>query len=123
MPRRPDAVLTFGRTVVEIWDRDCVRTTLPDGAEVVAAPEPTASYRAQAERLGYGTDSMRMCVDHEVLHSALAAWLGLSESPTLGRVARGQGDSDLTGMEEDAVLALQRFANAAGVDLLARLAR
>lgn len=116
-------MLTFGRTVVEIWDRDCVRTTLPDGAEVVAAPEPTASYRAKAEGLGYGADSMRMCVEHEVTHSALAAWLGLPESPTLGRVARGQGDSVLTGLEEDAVLALQRFANAAGVNLLGRLSR
>jgi hypothetical protein len=34
------------------------------------------------------------------------------------RVAHGLGDTDLTALEEDAVMALQRFALAAGVDVL-----
>jgi hypothetical protein len=38
-------------------------------------------------------------------------------------VARGDGSSALYGLEEDAVLALQRFARAVGVDLLSRMAR
>lgn len=120
-PVRPARILTFGRTVVQVWP-DSVVTILPGGEQVFAAAQDNDAYRETAQRLGYGSDTVRMSRDHEVLHSAVAAWLGLWESPTLGRVARGEGDTALTGLEEDVVLAIQRFCNAAGVDLMGVLA-
>lgn len=121
MPVRPARVLTYSNgSIVQIWP-DCVRTILPDGREVVAAPQDNDAYRATAERLGYGADVRRMSVEHEVLHNWACALLGLPESPTLGRVARGEGDTVLTGLEEEMVLAIARFANAAGVNLSDRL--
>jgi hypothetical protein len=121
VPVRPARVLTYSNgTIIQVWP-DCVRTILPDGSEVVAAPQDNDAYRATAERLGYGADTLRMSQEHELLHSWLAAHLGLPESPTLGRVARGEGDTALTGLDEDAVMAIQRFANAAGVNLLEHL--
>jgi hypothetical protein len=121
VPVRPARVLTYSNgTIIQVWP-DCVRTILPDGSEVVAAPQDNDAYRATAERLGYGADVRRMCFEHEILHSWVAAHFGLPESPTLGRVARGQGDTSLTGLEEDAVCALARLANAAGVTLLEHL--
>lgn len=113
--------LRFGRTLVEHWP-DSTRTLLPSGAGVVAAPQDADAYRATAARLGYGPDTLRMMRDHEALHSALAHLLGLPESPTLRRVADGAGDTELTGLEEQAVLAIAAFANAAGADLSAALA-
>ena len=118
-PRRR---IVWGRTVVEIWE-DCVATHLPGGAVLVSAAETNAAYRETAERLGYGSDTERMCRDHDPAHVALCHLLGLPESPTLRRVALAEGPTELTGKEEEAVLALQAFANAAGVDLLAALGR
>lgn len=112
-------VLTFGETLVQVWP-DCVRTILPGGAIVMAAPQDNDAYRATAGHLGYGEDTARMCAEHEAAHTAICAWLGLAESPTLRQVAHGRPDTFISGVEEDVVLALQRFARAAGVDLLQR---
>lgn len=120
VPLRPEQILVLGGTVVEVWG-DSLRTILPDGATVPAAPQDNDAYRATAARLGYGDDTLRMCLEHEAAHSAVCAWLGLTESPTLGRVARGQGSTAVTDAEEDMVLAIQRFCRASGIDLLARL--
>lgn len=117
MSNRP-AVYVLGGTVFEVWP-DSVRTILPDGYTVPAAPEDTPEYRATAERLGYGTDTLAMSRDHEALHNWLCHALGLQYSPTMARVAHGLGGSDLTALEEDIVLAIQRFARAAGVDVMA----
>lgn len=93
------------------------KTTFPDGSSVPAFPEPTASYVATAERLGYGTDIARMCVEHELVHNWLCHVLGLPHSPALFGVAHG-GDADWRhALEEDAVMAVQRFAMAHGVRL------
>lgn len=119
---RPARLVQFAEVMVQIWP-DAVVTILPDGQQIFAMAQDTDEYRATAERLGYGEDTCRMSRDHELTHSALAALLGLPESPTLGRVARGEGDSTLTGLEENAVLAIQAFANAAGIDLLAAFSR
>jgi len=50
----PDAVYRIGDTTIELWP-NCVRTILPDGAEVVAAPN--------------GTDTLADCADHEIAHT------------------------------------------------------
>jgi hypothetical protein len=114
--------LTLGGTTIE-FKADYAITTLPGGHRIVAAPQDDAAYRATALRLGYGGDTLRMMREHEAAHSALCHWLGLPESPTLRVVAGDEGPTDLSNLEEDAVLALQRFANAAGVRLLDVFAR
>jgi hypothetical protein len=116
MEKRPLARMQFGANVVEIWN-DCVATHLPDGVAVVAAVQDTDQYRETAERLGYGSDTVRMMRDHELSHVALAHLLGLPESLVMSSVAHGYGDNYLTGLEEDLILALQKFATAAGIDL------
>jgi hypothetical protein len=119
VPPRPERVAVLGQTVFEVWPYGC-RAILPDGAEAQGAPQDTAEYRARAAALGYGGDTLSSCRDHDLLHAALCAWLGLPESPVLRHSAEGRGASDLTNLEEDAVLAVQRFARAAGIDLSRR---
>lgn len=118
----PECELTFGDALVQVWP-DCVRTVFADCVEVVGAPQDNDAYRATAERLGYGADTLRLCRTHEVVHSWLASLLGLPESPALRGAANGSGPSLLTGAEEDAVMAVERLANLAGVDLLGRIQR
>ena len=119
---QPARLIQFGAVMVQVWPSSIV-TILGDGQQVYAMPQDNDEYRATAERLGYGADTSRMSREHELLHSALAFWLGLAESPTVGRVARGEGNTRLTGLEEDAVCAIAAFCNAAGIDLLAALSR
>lgn len=57
-----------------------------------------------------------MSRDHELGHALLAHWLGLPHSPTLKGVASGRYWPHWQ-VEESAVLALQRYARLAGVDL------
>ncbi len=84
-------------------------TTLPDGREVPAAPEPTEDYAARARELGYGDDTMAMCREHEWLHVHLARLLLKGASPALLAAAGDDVDAALVGYEEAAVLAVQRF--------------
>jgi hypothetical protein len=107
----------YGKTVVtthEGW----LDITLPDGTTFQALPQDNDEYRAMAERLGYGTDTLAMCRDHDPLHAAMAQFLGLSVSPALAGGANGDPINELTGAEEDMVLSIQRFmrmAMAAGL--------
>jgi hypothetical protein len=82
-------------------------------------PMHDASYRRTAREHGYGTDVARMCRCHEVTHSLIAH---LARAAVLARVpARGwrrPRADDLTRVEEAAVLALEAYANAMGVDLV-----
>lgn len=112
--------IRIGRTIVKM-DGHLVETTLYDGGVVYAIPHDTEGYREKAERLGYGDDIGRMCRDHELVHVLLAEALGLRESPVMRKLASGQPDSAVLGYEEDAVLAIQRFATAAGVNVVAAL--
>jgi hypothetical protein len=114
--------LTFGGTTVT-FDGDYAITALPGGHRIVAAPQDDAAYRATALRLGYASDTLRMMREHEAAHSAVCHWLGLPESPTLRAVADDEGPTDLSNLEEDVVLALAKFANAAGVRLIDVFAR
>ena len=65
--------LFIGHNRVEIDDASA-RTTLHDGKQIPAVPHDTDSYRATAERLGYGSQTGRMCGEHELLHTALRTW-------------------------------------------------
>lgn len=87
---------------------------LNSGNMVPGEPEYTPDQRQTAQSLGYGRNVVKMVEDHDPLHALLADWLGL-ESFAL-RVASGElpvGDP-LADLEEDAVLAIQRFMVAAG---------
>lgn len=109
--------LRFGATSVSIGDAWSF-VILPGGGSVPAAPHDDEHYRATAQRLGYGDDTARMCREHDALHVALCHFLGLPASPTLSTVAGiPVGDAVLHGLEEDAVCAVTKFANAAGIDL------
>lgn len=110
--------LKFGDNAVNIHD-DHVDVVLPDGAVVPAVPHITPEYYSTTSHLGYGEDIMALCVNHEIVHTALCHWLGLKESPTMRSVASFNSQStSITGSEEDAVMAIQRFANLMGVDLV-----
>lgn len=99
-------------------ERNLVATTLPDGSVIEGAPHDTDAYRATARAQGYGDDVARMNRCHELGHSLVAHVLGLSTSPIFRRLAAGLTyETELTRAEEDAVLTLERFANALGVDL------
>jgi hypothetical protein len=114
-------MLLCNGTRVEILDSG-TRITLPCGAVVPGAPHDTAEYRAAAQRLGYGTDTLAMCRAHDPWHALLCAWLGLPTSYSLKQAA-GQGcpeEDALAAAEEDAVLALQRFARMADCPLPCR---
>ena len=113
--------ILIGHNRVEI-DTASARTTLHDGKQIPAIPHDTDDYRATAERLGYGSETGRMCVEHELLHTALACWLGLLESPVMRSVAEDEAPTDgITLLEETAVMAVQAYAVAAGVNLKRRL--
>jgi hypothetical protein len=120
--QRPQKIVVLGGVIFEDWGRS-VRTILPDGAVVVGAPQDNDSYRATARRLGYGTHVALQNRDHELCHSLLSALLGLRMSPTLAGVARGEEPDALRHAEEAMVLATQKFARMAGVDLMDAAAR
>jgi len=111
----------FGETVVS-FDEGQALTTLPDGFEVHALPHDTDSYRETARRLGYGADVAQLCIEHELTHSWLLASLGQPCCPALHAVAHGLPETVLHGLIEDAVMAVQRLANALGVNLADHLA-
>ena len=111
-------LIQFGSTIIEVYP-DSTRIIFPDGTIVAGAPQDTESYRATAEQHGYGADTLQLCKEHEVMHVALCHWLGI-DSPTM-RLLRYGDDARLhrlNGLEEAAVLAVQKFARAIGVDLI-----
>lgn len=117
MPPSPTCSIRLGACTFEIWPAH-VRTILPLG-EVTAAPQDDDDYGARAVELGYGADRFAMCRDHELVHCWLAALLGLDASPALTAVATGRPlSAEASGIEEAAVLAVQRFARSLGVDLV-----
>lgn len=94
-----------------------VTTLYPDGLSVPAAPQDDATYRVRAESLGYGTDTMRLCQEHEVMHAIVAEWLGLEHSPTLRGVAEGSYWPHWQ-IEEAMVLAAQKMCRQLGIDII-----
>lgn len=103
---------------VDLWGSDLTVSRFADGGEVCASPHDTDDYRTMAELLGYGADTAQAAREHDIAHHLLAHWLGLPFSPGLRAVVDGEPDWTVCGPEEDAAMALQRYANAAGVDLV-----
>jgi hypothetical protein len=106
---------TLGQSLIQVWpDARYLHTVYRDGAIVRAAPEDNDSYREMAARLGYGGDTWRMCLEHEVFHTLMAMAAGRVVSPALWIVAHGseaEYNSDLVIREEEAVLEFQRKYN------------
>lgn len=115
-------ILNIGGNTIATSYHGCI-TKLINAKIVEACPHDTDAYRATARQLGYKDNTLRMCQDHEVTHTALSVMLGLNESITLRRVADGMPSDNLTDLEEAAVLAIQRFANAAGINILSAVKR
>jgi hypothetical protein len=95
------------------------------GQTVSAVARHDAEQAAMARRLGYGEDVDAMTRDHDLLHALLADMLGLPCSLSL-KLAAGLANADdrqLADIEEAAVLAVQEFVRAAGVDLVTLPAR
>jgi hypothetical protein len=114
-----DATIAIGPTTISIFPTSTL-ISFADGRTVAGQPEDTAAYRATAFQHGYDEDTLRMWIDHEIIHIALAHWLGLADSPTMKAVRydRLEDDHSLRQLEEIAVLAVQQYARAAGLDLL-----
>jgi|SRR4051812_39079703 hypothetical protein len=110
--------ITFGDSTIWIYSTG-TSIQFADGRVVAGEPEDTDDYRATALRYGYGEDTLALCIDHEIMHLALNDWLGLPDSPTMHAVRHDRLDEnhDLRRLEEAAVLAVQQYARAAGVDL------
>lgn len=86
---------------------------LNSGRVVVGVPQRDEEQAQTAAELGYD-DPVRMVEDHDPLHAMLSSWIGL-ESFAL-RVAAGElAEDDIrASIEEDAVLALQKFMRVCG---------
>lgn len=100
---------------IELTDTPLTVTRYPEG-EVPAYPQSTDGYKARARELGYGADTAAMSRGHELGHHILAALLGLPCSPTMMSLAIGK-HATCWRQEEAAVLALQAYARAVGIDL------
>lgn len=90
-------------------------TVLPNGVIVYGSHEVQPGQAETAAE--YGLEPEEMNRTHDLAHSLLAYWLGLRCSPSLQAAAEGQRYPHWR-EEEAAVLALQRFAKAANIDLL-----
>lgn len=92
--------------------RSCI--VLSTGHVITGCPHDTESYRATAQHLGYGDDVIAMCCDHDPLHQAIAQWLGIGDSHSLRAAAGLPHNADFAVMEEEAVIAVQRYMKLAG---------
>lgn len=112
--------IPFSGCVVRVFDdARYLETVFPDGTRVPASPEDTDAYRATARRLGYGDDTWRQCLEHEVLHTLVAERvLFHAYSPTLWRVAHGETRAAPVNLEEPIVFAAQRALNAFVIERL-----
>jgi hypothetical protein len=105
---------------IDIYDT-WTRVTLPSGHAVHAIPLPEQQFET-AERLGYGSDVVAMTRDHDPLHALLADWLGLRQSYSLTYATGELAHAGAATLEEEVVMALQRFIRALGLGV-AEIAR
>lgn len=106
---QPLGMYRYGGSQVRVMP-GWVETVLPGGAVVAAHPNRTPEDFARARALGYQGDVWGMTLDHDHMHVRLCHALGLKESPALRQASRGES-SELSGVEEEMVLAAQRFVN------------
>lgn len=108
------SVYRFGATTVH-HEEDHTLTVFDGGGEVRGDHAPQPGQDETAAQYGVSVEAMNRT--HDLAHSILAAALGLPASPTLSAMAGGGKHWPHWWREEQAVLALQGYAAAAGVDL------
>lgn len=101
----------IGKTRVVIHKRYTV-VTLPNGQIVTALHKEQLGQKETAAHIGCSVEEMNRT--HDLLHVMLAHMIGLDYSPTLADVAVNLPKNDIHGIEEAAVLAVQRFAQSVG---------
>ena len=99
----------YGYTAVKVED-GWVEVRLPDGVMFLSDATDTPELRAQARAAGYGDDLWAAVRDRARLHAMLAHMLGMVESLAL-RAAVSKQPTELSGLEDDLVLAIQQFVN------------
>lgn len=106
--------IRLGAATVTIHD-GWTHTRFEDG-ELHALHSEQPGQAEMVSRLGYETPE-EMNRDHDLAHSILAALLGLDGSPTLRAISKGMV-WPLWHVEEEAALALQKYAQTMGIDLV-----
>jgi hypothetical protein len=81
----------------------------PPPAELVIRDH---SGRVVTRAVGFGSDVAALTRDHDPTHARLTDWLGLPYSLSLMAAAGARAIDELTGLEEEAVLAVQRYRRA-----------
>lgn len=86
-------------------------TVFSDGSKLVADLIEQPGQQATADMLGCSVREMNET--HDLFHTRVAEAIGLRCSPTLWAVAHGEAADEFHGLEEDAILAVQKFFFAA----------
>jgi hypothetical protein len=107
--------IAFNDVLVECHHNETI-TRFPDGTCCFADHAEQPGQRETAQRIGYAF-AEDMNRDHDMAHSLLAFFLGLPHSPTLKDVSENRPASEIHYIEEQAILSLQAYANAMGIDL------
>lgn len=104
-------MIRVGKNTVVVHDGYTV-VTLPDGNEVHSLHKEQPGQDKTAAHIGCSVETMNQT--HDLFHVILADAIGLDHSPTLMDVAIGTPENEIHWIEEEAVIAMQRFAQAVG---------
>jgi hypothetical protein len=102
----------FSNCVVRVYPENrYLETVFDDGRIVPASPQDNDSYRQTAREYGYGEDTFRLCLHHEILHTLLAELRDEVYSPVLRAVAEGrtQENQDQWSQEEERVMKFHKL--------------
>jgi hypothetical protein len=110
-------VLHLGEGTIWVFHDDhYLATEYPGGTTARATPHDTDEYRDTTRDLGYGEDTWRQCLEHELLHTWVALKLGKQHSVVLWGVAHGNRRPIGGRREEGYVMGLQRYLNTCETD-------
>jgi hypothetical protein len=89
-------------------------TRFRDGTSIGAVPHPADDdYRRVSARLGYGSDVLLFCRDHDAVHSLAAQWFQGRPSAVLWALAHGLAPGRGCAVQEEAfVQVCQRWLRA-----------
>lgn len=108
--------LRFGNVRFEL-NEGWSKVIFPDGKELSAVHAPQAGQEDTARELGFA-NAADMNRTHDLAHCIFAYQMGLPQSGSLYSAACRVKPTDVNWLEEAAVLAMQAFARAQGVDLV-----
>lgn len=105
---RLDDVITMVNIRIET---PFIITSFDDGSELIADMREQHGQYELASSMGCSVQEMN--ATHDPFHSLVCEAIGLRCSPSLWCVANGLPSTELSGLEEDAILAVQKFYVAA----------